>query len=168
MRPDGYIEPGVQHLTGEQALAFARSRTGTTDYVRIGRQRCLIQYVLDQKSPTDLLTNFQAVARATTSSVSTNIPRQMLPALVSLAGEREISIESVSFDPNLPDPEESDGRFDAGRPNFPYMRDIVSEALDRDPAEPTPTPTPSRPRRPGPKTRTTGTSSSRPRPLRHP
>jgi hypothetical protein len=65
----------------------------------------------------------------------------MLPALVSLAGEREISIESVSFDPNLPDPEESDGRFNTGRPNFPYMRDVVREALDRDPAEPTPTPT---------------------------
>ena len=140
VRPDGYIEPGVQHLSGAQALAFARSRTGTTDYVRMGRQRCLIQYVLDQKSPTDLLTNFQAVARATTSSVSTNIPREMLPALVSLAGDHELSIESVSFDPNLPDPEESDGRFNTGRPNFPYMREVVSEALDRDPAEPTPTP----------------------------
>jgi hypothetical protein len=106
----------------------------------MGRQRCLIQYVLDQKSPTDLLTNFQAVARATTSSVSTNIPREMLPALASLAGDHEISIESVSFDPNLPDPEESDGRFNTGRPNFPYMREVVSEALDRDPAEPAPTP----------------------------
>ncbi len=85
VRPDGYIEPGIQQLTGEQALAFARSRTGTTDYARMGRQRCLLQNILTQKSPTDLLANFQGVASATTNSVSTNIPQAVLPALAALA-----------------------------------------------------------------------------------
>jgi LCP family protein required for cell wall assembly len=142
VRPDGYIEPGVQQLTGEQALAFARSRTGSTDYARMSRQRCLIQDVLDQKSPTDLLANFQDVAAATTNSVATNIPQEVLPALVSLAGtEGGLVLESVSFDPDLPDPEESDGRFDTGRPNFPYMREVVQEAIARDPAKAAPTAT---------------------------
>lgn len=137
IRPKGYIQPGVQQLSGEEALAFARSRTGSTDYVRMGRQRCLIQYVLDQKSPTDLLTNFQAVARATTDNVSTNIPREVLPALVALAGSSGVALESVAFDPNLPDPNAPDGKFNTYRPDIPYMREVVREAISR-PAAPPP------------------------------
>lgn len=163
VRPDGYIEPGIQQLTGEQALDFARSRTGSTDYVRMGRQRCLIQDVLDQKSPTDLLTNFQAVATATMDNVSTNLPREVLPALVSLAGDAgAVPLGSVAFDPSLPDPKAPDGRFNPGRPDFPYMRQVVREAITRDPAAApatSPVPTASaapttRPRSGGPATAT--------------
>ncbi len=141
VRPDGYIEPGIQELTGTQALAFARSRTGTTDYARMGRQRCLIRSILEQKSPTDLLANFQSVAAATTNSVSTNIPQQVLPALMSLAGgDGSLALESVSFDPNLPDPDENNGKFNTGQPDFPYMRKVVQDAINRDPsARPPPT-----------------------------
>jgi polyisoprenyl-teichoic acid--peptidoglycan teichoic acid transferase len=138
VRPDGYIEPGIQQLSGEQALAFARSRTGTTDYARMGRQRCLLQNILKQKSPTDLLANFQGVASATTNSVSTNIPQAVLPALAALAGEGGVSLESVSFDPNLPDPSEDDGKFKTGDPNFPYMRQVVQDAINRPPPPPAP------------------------------
>jgi LCP family protein required for cell wall assembly len=135
IKPQGYIEPGVQQLTGEEALAFARSRTNSSDYVRMGRQRCLIQYVLDQKSPTDLLTNFQAVARATTDSIRTNIPREVLPALVSLAGGSGFTLESIAFDPNLPDPNTDSGRFNTYDPDVPYMRQVVRDAITR-PVEP--------------------------------
>lgn len=140
IKPEGYIEPGMQELTGKQALAFARARTGSSDYVRMGRQRCLIQYVLDQKSPTDLLTNFQAVARATTDSVSTTIPREVLPALVSLAGgSGAVQLESVAFDPNLPDPSTDDGHFNTFHPNVAYMREVVRESINRPPAAAGPT-----------------------------
>jgi polyisoprenyl-teichoic acid--peptidoglycan teichoic acid transferase len=140
VRPDGYIEPGIQQLSGEQALAFARSRTGTTDYARMGRQRCLLQNILSQKSPAVLLTNFQSVAAATTNSVSTNIPQAVLPALAALAGgDGGVSLESVSFDPNLPDPSEDSGRFNTGDPNFPYMREVVEDAINRPPPPPAPT-----------------------------
>ncbi len=131
--PTGYIEPGIQQLGGGDALAFARSRTGSTDYVRMGRQRCLLQNILSQNAPTDLLTNFQAIAKATTDSVFTDIPQQVLPALVSIA-DGPLELESVAFDPNLPDPKQSDGRFDTGNPDFAYMREVVQEALARDSA----------------------------------
>jgi polyisoprenyl-teichoic acid--peptidoglycan teichoic acid transferase len=139
VRPDGYIEPGVQQLSGEQALAFARSRTDSSDYARMGRQRCLLQNILKQKSPADLLANFQGVASATTNSISTNIPQAVLPALAALAGgEGGISLESVSFDPNLPDPSEDDGWFKTGDPNFTYLRQVVQDAINRPPAPPAP------------------------------
>ena len=131
VRPDGYIEPGTQRLDGRTALAFARSRTGSTDYARMGRQRCLLQSILAQKSPADVLTNFRAVAAATTNSVSTNIPQEVLPALATLAGVDTLTLESVSFDPDLPDPNSPDGRFNTGRPDFPYMREVVRNAVDR-------------------------------------
>jgi LCP family protein required for cell wall assembly len=131
--PDYYIPAGVQNLNGEQALAFARSRTGSDDYTRMGRQRCLLQYILEQKSPTDLLTNFQGVAQATTDSVATNIPQQVLPQLVSLAGNGNLSLESVSFDPNLPDPNEDDGKFNTLWPDFEYMREVVQNSINKPP-----------------------------------
>ncbi|MBW0118108.1 LCP family protein [Pseudonocardia abyssalis] len=136
--PTGYIEPGVQQLSGEDALAFARSRTNSTDYVRMGRQRCLLQNILDQNQPTELLTNFQSIATATTDSVSTDIPQQALPALLSVA-DGPIQLESVAFDPNLPDPDQSDGRFNTGDPNFDLMREVVQDAITRDPAATPPT-----------------------------
>ncbi|MBW0089944.1 LCP family protein, partial [Pseudonocardia sp. KRD-184] len=136
--PTGYIEPGVQQLGGEDALAFARSRTNSTDYVRMGRQRCLIQNILDQNQPAELLTNFQSIARATTDSVSTDIPQQALPALLSVA-DAPIQLESVAFDPNLPDPDQSDGRFNTGDPDFDLMKQVVQDAINRDPAATPPT-----------------------------
>jgi LCP family protein required for cell wall assembly len=136
--PDYYIPAGVQNLSGEQALAFARSRTGSDDYTRMGRQRCLLQYILQQKSPTDLLTNFQGVAKATTNSVSTNLPQQVLPALVSLAGSGNLSLESVSFDPNLPDPKSDDGKFNTLWPDFTYMRQVVQNSINNPPPPPPP------------------------------
>ena len=40
--PDGYVPAGVQHLDGNQALWFARSRRNSDDYDRMARQRCLM------------------------------------------------------------------------------------------------------------------------------
>jgi polyisoprenyl-teichoic acid--peptidoglycan teichoic acid transferase len=140
--PDYYIPAGVQNLSGEQALAFARSRTGSDDYTRMGRQRCLLQYILQQKSPADLLTNFQGVAKATTNSVATNIPQQVLPALVSLAGEGNLALESVSFDPNLPDPNADDGKFNTLWPDFEYMREVVQNSINNPPPPPAPSAAP--------------------------
>ncbi|QYN34231.1 LCP family protein [Pseudonocardia sp. DSM 110487] len=137
VRPDYYLEPGVQQLSGKQALDFARSRSSSSDYARMGRQRCLLQSILSQKSPTDMLANFQSVATATTNSVSTNIPQAVLPALAALGGNG-ISLESVSFDPSLPDPSTKDGNFSTADPNFRYMRRVVQDAINRPPPPPAP------------------------------
>jgi len=154
VRPFGYIPPGQQHLTGEQALWFARSRTNSTDYVRMGRQRCLMQYLIDQKSPIDVLKNFQAVAAATTDSVSTNIPQDVLPPLVTLAGlAKSRPLESVAFDPNLPDPGQADGRFDTGNPDYDYVREVVRLALEPPPPPPVATTEPAPTSQPGAQSR---------------
>ncbi len=133
VKPDRYIPAGPQLLSGEDALAYARSRTDTTDYTRMGRQRCLLQKMITQKSPTDLLTNFQAVASATTNSVSTNIPQAVLPSLAALAGQETVKLESIAFDPSLVDPDRPDGRFSTARVDVDFMREVVQRAISSQP-----------------------------------
>ena len=142
VKPSGYVPAGVQHLGGEQALWFARSRRDSDDYNRMGRQRCLLQSLLQQKSPTDVITHFQEIATATTNSVSTNIPQEVLGALVSLAGDKPLALQSIAFDPSLPDPNQPDGRFNPSRVDVDYMRQVVQDAFAATAPAPAPTPTP--------------------------
>jgi LytR_cpsA_psr family len=128
--PDGYVPAGVQHLDGEQALWFARSRRDSDDYDRMARQRCLINAVLAQKRPSDVVARFRTIAAAAESSITTNIPQTLLPALLDLADEhRSLRLRSVSFDPSLRDPAAEDGRFDPADPDVGFMRRVVRAAL---------------------------------------
>jgi LCP family protein required for cell wall assembly len=138
VKPSGYVPAGVQHLNGNDALWFARSRRDSDDYNRMGRQRCLLQSVLQQKSPTDVITHFNDIAAATKNSVTTNIPQEVLGQLVSLASEKPPSLQSISFDPNLPDPNETDGHFNTSHVDVSYMREVVQNAF----AAPAPAPAP--------------------------
>lgn len=84
-QPTGYIEVGPnQHLNGYNAMWYARSRSASTDYDRMGRQSCLIKAVLDQVSPQIVLTKFEAIASASGDMMVSDIPEKMLPAFVEL------------------------------------------------------------------------------------
>ncbi len=128
--PSGYVPAGVQHLDGDQALWYSRSRRDSDDYNRMSRQRCMIQTLLKQKSATDLLTHFQAVAAATANSVDTNIPQSVLPSLASLAGTgQSLQLDSVAFDPTLHDPLQKDGKFDPSNPDYDFMKQVVATTI---------------------------------------
>ena len=139
--PDGYVPAGVQHLDGDQALWFARSRRNSDDYDRMGRQRCLIGALVAQKSPADVVAHFQQVTAAAAASISTNIPQSLLPALLALAEEHRPVLRSVAFDPDLPDPVADRGRFDPADPDVAFMRRVVRAAL-APPVVPAPRPAP--------------------------
>jgi LCP family protein required for cell wall assembly len=134
VKPDGYLQPGVRLLDGQQALWFVRSRRDSSDYQRMNRQRCLLQAVLDQKNPTDLLTHFQRLASAATAHVRTNIPADLLPRLAVLTTHRSAELSSVSFDPSLADPQTEGGRFSTTDPDLHYIRYTVHAALAEQPA----------------------------------
>ncbi|SFN08058.1 transcriptional attenuator, LytR family [Pseudonocardia ammonioxydans] len=135
--PDYYIPPGVQTLNGEDALWFARSRRDGTDYQRMGRQRCLIQAVVTETSATELITRFQSIAAVTRENVATDMPQQVLPSMAVLADEG-FQLESVAFDPSLPDPNSSTGFFVTADPDVEYMQEVVRNAI----ADPPPPPDP--------------------------
>jgi polyisoprenyl-teichoic acid--peptidoglycan teichoic acid transferase len=130
VRPLGYVPPGLQHLNGEQALWYARSRRDSDDYSRMARQRCLIEALVHQNSPTELLLRFRSLAAAMTGSITSDVPRDLLPALVSLVEAHfPPRLRTVSFDPQLADPSEPGGRFRPADPDVRYMREVVRQTL---------------------------------------
>lgn len=150
VKPVGYIEPGVQHLDGDRALWFARSRLTGDDYIRMGRQRCLLNAIVKQAQPLTVLQKFQQIASATKSNVATDIPQSALPALTELAvkGKRQ-PISGVSFTPDLPDPNNRSRRFDVTNPDVGFMRTLVAQAIAASTAAPSPPPTATDPVGPG-------------------
>jgi len=118
--PAGYIEAGKQHMNGETALWYARSRYGSNDYERMDRQRQVQEAMLRQFDPANIITKFQAVAAAGTQVISTDIPQAMLGHFADLGAKtRELPIVKL----NLVPPE-----FDGVHPDFAYIQQRVAEA----------------------------------------
>jgi LCP family protein required for cell wall assembly len=79
------FNPGEQRLDGAHALAYARSRTASNDYVRMERQRCLMTALLDEATPYRLTSRLVSLLDVIESRVSTNIPSNQLPYLINFA-----------------------------------------------------------------------------------
>jgi len=121
VRPTGYIRPGLQKLDGEQALWYGRSRTNSDDYVRMGRQRCLLGAMAHQLDPVTVLRRYQQIAAATKDLVATDLPRDRLPALVGLADlVRKSKLRSLQFVPPL---------IYTGNPDFALIRAKTQAAI---------------------------------------
>ena len=94
------IQPGMQKLDGHLALAYSRSRHQDSDYYRMGRQRCVIEAMMKQTDPTDLLLNFGKFAEVIKETMITDIPIDVLPELVKLLPKIDLdSVVSVRFIP---------------------------------------------------------------------
>jgi LCP family protein required for cell wall assembly len=117
-----WIQPGVQVMDGYHALWYARSRHDTTDYDRMERQRKLQQAVIEQFTPSNVLTKVQAIAATSSKVVTTDIPQGSLPYFVNLASKtRALPIGSLELIPaNDVVPE---------NPDFEYVRELVAAAL---------------------------------------
>ena len=104
-RVSGYIEPGPQRLDGQHALWYARSRTGSTNYERMARQRCVVTALVDQLDPKTVVLNFADIVGATEGVIRTDIPQQALPHLADLAVvTKQQQITAVNFVPPLIEP----------------------------------------------------------------
>jgi LCP family protein required for cell wall assembly len=131
--PTGVLKAGDRELDGKQALWFGRSRTSSSDFVRMGRQKCLMRDVAEQADPQRVLTSFQRLAAAAKKTISTNIPAEMLPALVKLSGTMKhgAQIASLMFVP----PE-----FHVVRPDLSVMRKAAARAIEESENQRHPTP----------------------------
>jgi polyisoprenyl-teichoic acid--peptidoglycan teichoic acid transferase len=121
--PSGWIEIGPnQHLMGNKALWYARGRYQTTDYKRMERQQCVINAVVKQANPVNILNNFQSIVAAGTKTLRTDVPRSLFPALADLALKaRNNSIRNILLNHSI--------GFDTTNPNWPSVRKRVKRAL---------------------------------------
>ena len=94
------LKPGRQHLDPDQAFAYVRARTQTSDYSRIARQRCVIASLASRATPGKLLSSFSDLAATLRQNVSTDIPAKTLPALAELAAGVQLDrVTSIGFVP---------------------------------------------------------------------
>lgn len=80
----GYIRAGRRHLNGYEALWFSRSRSGSDDYDRMRRQRCMVGNLVAQVNPVQLLGKYAQLASVFKSNIQTDIPQAQLQAWVTL------------------------------------------------------------------------------------
>ena len=100
----GWIEAGPQHMNGDTAQWYARSRYTTDDFDRMERQRILQQAMLAQFTPQTVLTRFQDVAAAGADVVQTDLPQSLIPFLAELALKaKELPVQTIELTPGRRD-----------------------------------------------------------------
>ncbi|SFO43377.1 MULTISPECIES: LCP family protein [Actinomadura] len=122
------LQPGDRTLSGKEALWYGRSRTNSSDYVRMSRQKCLMRAIAEQADPQTVLRSFDKLAAAAKRTLSTDIPQELLPALVKLSNKVKngAQIRSLQFVPPL---------IYTGNPDFDKIRKLTSEAVNSDPRQ---------------------------------
>jgi LCP family protein required for cell wall assembly len=119
--PTGALRPGCRTLTGKEALWYGRSRTGSSDFSRMSRQKCLLWAIAKQARPATVLRRFRQLAEVFKYSVNTDIPRSLLPPLIALSGKvRHAGIASIQFMPPL---------ISTGRPDYTKIRALAQTAV---------------------------------------
>ena len=80
------ITPGLHHLNGQQALAYARIRksSGESDFTRAARQQEVISGIRDAIVKRGFLSDPVALLQAIGRSLETNVPRDLLPQLADV------------------------------------------------------------------------------------
>jgi LCP family protein required for cell wall assembly len=88
--PNGFsITAGPHHLDGQAALAYARIRkaTGESDFTRAARQQEILSGIRDAIVHGQFLQDPVGLLDAIGRTISTNVPRSMLPDLATWAAE---------------------------------------------------------------------------------
>src|SRR5687768_1280053 len=79
-----YIPAGVQRMTGDEALVYARSRSSSNDYERGQRQQRVLLSLRESVDIGRILPRINELVAAMSQAVRTDIPRELVPQLLGL------------------------------------------------------------------------------------
>lgn len=117
----GYIEAGKQKLSGDRTLWYSRSRIQNDDFSRMGRQKCVMNAMLQQLSPQKVLFNVEKIAESSRALLSTDIPAKDLDVFMDLALKaRGEKVSTVSLVPPV---------IYTGNPDFKKIKRIIGDAV---------------------------------------
>jgi LCP family protein required for cell wall assembly len=129
-----YIPTGIQHMDGEQALRYARSRNTSTDFDRGARQQRVLLSLREQADPQTLLPRLPELIDALKSAVRTDVPLDQLDELLGLASSVDTAnIRSYVFTPPLYQKEVLTGYW--LEPRVDRIRAAIRDAFKTDPAD---------------------------------
>ena len=129
-----YIQTGVQHMTGSQALIYARSRHGSSDFDRAARQQRVLLSLRQQADFATLIQRLPDLVQSTSRAVKTDFPIDKLPQLIDLASRIDIAnVRSFVFSPPYYGIEGYPGGIYELNPNVPRIRAAVAGAFNFDP-----------------------------------
>ena len=131
--PKEFLHPGAnQKLDGRSTLWYARGRYGSDDFARMDRQRCVVNAMIKQANPTNVLTRYEDIANASKSIVYTDIPQEVLPSMVDLSLRvKKGNVRSIVFKNGV-------SGFLSTNPDFSLMRSRVKKAIDEAKSDNTP------------------------------
>lgn len=129
-----YIPSGLQHMTGAEALRYARSRNTSNDFDRAARQQRVLLSMREQADPQNLIPRLPELVEALKGSVKTDIPLDQIDELLGLAADIDTeNIRSYVFAPPLYQREVRTGYWT--EPYVDKIRDAVDAAFTTDPAD---------------------------------
>jgi polyisoprenyl-teichoic acid--peptidoglycan teichoic acid transferase len=122
--PKEFLKPGPdQKLNGHDALWYARGRYGFSDFDRMDRQRCVINAIIKQANPTNMLARYEDIVKAGKQLVRTDMPQEVLPLMVDLSLRvKDGNVRSIVF-------KHGEAGFYSTNPDFSRMRKRVKTAL---------------------------------------
>lgn len=135
--PDGVtqildLEPGEYHFDGYMTLGYARVRKATSDYNRMGRQRCVLRALAKQADPVTVIRAFPDIANVLKNNLFTDIPLERLPEFIELIPKINADdIVSVRFVPSRFTGPRTPDRYPT--PDLNEIRTVVTEVLTGDP-----------------------------------
>jgi len=126
------IPAGLQHMNGKTALQYARTRHGSSDFVRARRQQDVIKAVRDKMLSLDLpLTRIPEMLRIVGDSVQTDLSLNEMYSLAKLA--REVPLEGFKnavIDESMTTSQITPDGADVLIPNRAKIRDLVNQIFD--------------------------------------
>jgi polyisoprenyl-teichoic acid--peptidoglycan teichoic acid transferase len=132
-----YIPAGIQHMTGAEALVYARSRhSGQGDFDRAARQQRVLTSLREQADVGNLIPRIPQLVDAFKATVRTDIPQSELAKLAGLADSVDTrNIRSYVFTPPRYATERlhGDPRGYVILPNVPRIRQAVDDAFSISP-----------------------------------
>jgi LCP family protein required for cell wall assembly len=127
-------EPGTYEMDGHRALQYVRTRQGSDDYDRMGRQRCLLQAVSDQADPVTIARSFSDITNTIKRNLLTDIPLERLPDLIQIIPKLDPDrIVAVGFiPPDYTGPRTADSY---NTPDLDAIRHAVATVMELPAAE---------------------------------
>ena len=131
-----HVLAGVHAMDGAEALIFARSRHGSSDFDRAARQQQVISAIRAQSDMAAITRNLPTLAAALKDSLKSDFPQQDLPLLLDLIAQIDAgSIRSLVFTPPTYQTVGSDSRGYIIIPDVAKIRAAVLQAFTAQPTK---------------------------------